>query len=62
MSKFRLQCLVNHHRPVRGEVVWNGVAYVGKCKYCGTHIRRLENGGWRKTKSTAEPIFRNPEP
>jgi len=48
MSKFRLLCLLNSHRPIREGIGWNGMTYVGKCKHCGSEIRRRDRGGWRK--------------
>lgn len=52
MQVERLLCLMNRHRPVRDKIEWNGLTYVGVCKYCGSDILRLDKGGWRRRKLT----------
>lgn len=52
MPPERLLCLFNRHRPLRDKIEWNGMTYIGTCKYCGAEIQRLDKGGWRRRKVT----------
>jgi hypothetical protein len=55
MSLFSfLGCMINRHSPLRREVEWNGRAYVGACRYCGTPIERHGRRNWRKRKSVRQ--------
>ncbi len=40
-------CRFNRHQPIRRQVVWAGMTYVGTCKHCGAAIRRKSHGKWR---------------
>jgi len=48
-----LWCLANRHDPVRRDVRWDGHAYVGDCRRCGTPIQRHGHRDWRKRKLAA---------
>jgi hypothetical protein len=41
-------CLVGRHEPVRNEVEWDGLTYVGKCRHCRTPIARKGKRDWRR--------------
>jgi hypothetical protein len=47
----RFLCTFDRHRPVRQDVTWGGVGYVGACKYCGSDIVRSHEGVWRRDLS-----------
>ncbi len=44
----RLACLFNRHDPLRRDVKWDGVTYIGECRHCGTTIIRMSRRKWRK--------------
>ncbi len=44
-------CWFNRHSPKRSRVKWDGVSFVGHCRFCGVKVRRRENGGWVKDES-----------
>jgi len=49
MSLIRLPlCLLNHHKPNRRKVKWDGISYTGTCDCCGAEIRRRDRGDWRR--------------
>ncbi len=49
MSLHRLPlCWFNHHTPVRREVKWDGISYIGSCSCCSEVIRRRSDGDWKK--------------
>ncbi len=48
-----IACLLNWHKPVRREVVWNGRVYVGECRHCGAPIQRLGRRVWRRRRDEA---------
>jgi hypothetical protein len=53
MSLFsRLECLLNRHDPLRRNVKWDGMTYVGDCRHCGETIVRISRGKWRKLVPT----------
>jgi hypothetical protein len=41
-------CVVNRHQPVRQDVTWDGLHYVGNCSFCGRSIRRKSRRNWRR--------------
>ena len=41
-------CYLGRHQPKRREVHWDGLSYIGKCKYCGKDIERVAHRNWRK--------------
>jgi hypothetical protein len=41
-------CLFNRHAPSRHRVKWDGLNFVGSCRYCKRQIRKEARGGWRK--------------
>lgn len=43
-------CMIDQHDPVRRNVVWNGRAYTGVCRHCGTAIERHGRRRWHKHK------------
>ena len=46
MSSFA--CLLNQHRPIRRDVIWDGRTYIGVCRYCDAPIERLARRRWRR--------------
>mgnify|MGYP007091127973 CR=1 FL=1 len=44
----RVFCLFNRHMPRRSKVKWDGLNFVGPCRFCGTPIRKLDDKKWRK--------------
>ncbi|WP_162234213.1 hypothetical protein [Novosphingobium sp. Leaf2] len=40
-------CFANRHDPVRSDVTWDGISYVGTCKNCGMQIRRKKRHLWK---------------
>jgi len=46
----KIGCLFNRHEPSRRDVTWDGRAYVGQCRHCGTPIRRHGKRNWRRRK------------
>lgn len=58
--KFPL-CLFNRHAPQRGRVKWDGLNFVGHCRFCKRHIRKKHYGGWHKDwladKSSAKIVY-----
>lgn len=41
-------CLFNRHTPNRHRVKWDGLNFVGTCRFCKSPIRKVEHRGWRK--------------
>jgi hypothetical protein len=41
-------CLFNRHAPLRHRVKWDGLNFVGKCRFCKRPIRKQDHGAWRK--------------
>lgn len=41
-------CLFNRHAPHRNRVKWDGLNFVGPCRYCKRAIRKEHHGSWRK--------------
>ncbi|HZU63652.1 MAG TPA: hypothetical protein VFF98_08210 [Novosphingobium sp.] len=41
-------CLFNRHAPDRNRVKWDGLHFIGKCRFCGKPIRRRDKGRWEK--------------
>ena len=41
-------CWFNRHTPNRNRVKWDGVSFVGTCRFCGDKVRRREKGSWVK--------------
>ena len=41
-------CLFNRHVPNRHRVKWDGLNFVGTCRYCKRPIRKEEHKGWLK--------------
>lgn len=39
-------CVLNRHQPIRRDVVWDGLNYVGTCSFCGEAIRRKSRRKW----------------
>lgn len=55
--KFNLPlCLFDRHVPRRSRVKWDGLNFVGPCRYCKQPIRRLDNGRWVKDQEAVEPV------
>lgn len=46
-----LACALDRHAPVRRNVAWNGLAYVGNCRHCEAAIQRMGHRNWRKVAS-----------
>lgn len=54
MSVFSfIGCLLNHHDPVRRDVIWSGRAYIGTCRNCDAPIQRHGRRNWRKRNTSA---------
>ena len=43
-------CIVDHHRPIRDAIRWDGTSYLGTCWACKQPIRRDSKGRWRGTE------------
>ena len=43
-------CFMDHHRPDRQKVRWDGLSYLGTCWLCKKPIRRDSSGRWRGTE------------
>jgi hypothetical protein len=43
-----IQCYLGKHEPDRRKARWNGLTYVGECKYCGKGIERVSHRNWRE--------------
>lgn len=43
-------CIVDHHRPDRDAISWDGTSYLGTCWLCKKPIRRDSKGRWRGTE------------
>jgi hypothetical protein len=41
-------CLFNRHAPTRNRVKWDGLNFVGTCRFCKKAIRKQHHGSWRK--------------
>jgi hypothetical protein len=41
-------CLFNRHAPLRARVKWDGLNFVGTCRFCKRDIRKQHHGGWQK--------------
>lgn len=41
-------CWFDRHTPNRNRVKWDGVSFVGACRFCGAKVRRREKGSWVK--------------
>lgn len=41
-------CLFNRHAPKRHRVKWDGLHFVGTCRFCHKPVRRMEKGHWVK--------------
>jgi hypothetical protein len=41
-------CLFNRHAPRRSRVKWDGLHFVGSCRFCSKPVRRLDKGRWVK--------------
>jgi hypothetical protein len=41
-------CWFNKHVPKRNRVKWDGISFIGHCRFCGAQVRRREKGGWVK--------------
>lgn len=46
-----LYCQFFKHRPVRNKVRNTDMGYVGRCRRCGSPIRRVRKGEWIKDDS-----------
>jgi hypothetical protein len=46
-------CILDHHRPDRDDVRWDGLSYLGTCLLCKQPIRRDDRGRWRGTRLCA---------
>ena len=44
-------CLFNRHSPRRSRVKWDGLNFVGYCRFCGKRIRKYDDKVWQKDKS-----------
>lgn len=54
MSVFsKIGCLINRHDPLRRDVTWDGLAYVGVCRHCGAPIKRHRRNNWQKSKESS---------
>ena len=52
---FRLPlCLFNRHAPNRHKVKWDGLNFVGTCRYCKASIRKSTPKHWTKVPPTEE--------
>jgi hypothetical protein len=41
-----LRCPFNRHTPRKRSTRWDGGVYVGRCRHCGSPIRRLTHTRW----------------
>jgi hypothetical protein len=41
-------CIFNRHTPNRHRVKWDGLNFVGTCRFCKSPIRKIDRRGWRK--------------
>ena len=41
-------CSMGRHAPLRRDVKWNGLQYVGHCRHCHELIARVAHHKWRK--------------
>jgi len=48
-----IACLMGRHEPLRRNVEWDGLHYVGNCRHCGKEIVRLSHRNWREKLSEA---------
>lgn len=46
-----INCYLGRHEPKRRKVRWNGLTYVGECKYCGKEIERVSHRNWREQQT-----------
>ena len=44
-------CLFNRHSPRRSKVKWDGLNFVGSCRFCDAPIRKVNDKVWRKDLS-----------
>lgn len=54
-------CLFNRHAPQRNRVKWDGLNFVGHCRFCKRDIRKKHYGSWHKDwladRSSNKPLF-----
>jgi hypothetical protein len=43
-------CSMDRHEPVRRDVKWDGLQYVGHCRHCHEPILRVAHQKWRKSE------------
>ena len=41
-------CLFNRHAPRRNKVRWDGLNFVGTCRFCSKPIRKVNEKIWRR--------------
>ncbi|TCM19042.1 hypothetical protein EDF56_104579 [Novosphingobium sp. PhB165] len=47
-----VRCLLNRHEPVRHDAKWDiSGHYLSTCASCGTSIKRLRKGVWRRDEA-----------
>ena len=44
----RLLCLLGWHRPIREQVRWDGMRFIGDCRDCRAAVRRIRAKAWRR--------------
>jgi len=47
-------CLFNRHAPYRHRVKWDGLNFVGICRFCKRPIRKRERGSWNREWMTQD--------
>lgn len=55
-------CLFNRHAPTRNRVKWDGLNFVGTCRFCKRTIRKQHHGGWHKDWMEADSHKSGPLP
>ncbi|PLK24106.1 hypothetical protein C0V72_05900 [Porphyrobacter sp. TH134] len=53
-------CWLNHHKPDRRKVEWDGRGYVGHCRHCGVAIERHSRRNWRRQKPAGDHSHNEP--
>lgn len=46
-----LLCLLGRHEPLRRNVSWDGLTYIGQCRHCDRDIERASRRNWRARKA-----------
>lgn len=55
-------CLFNRHTPLRKRVKWDGLNFVGTCRFCKHPIRKQHHGGWQKDWIEGDSHLKGPLP